>query len=110
MPLTVKTIEKAKSKEKLYRLTDGQGLCLEVPVKGNKRWRYRYRFHGKEDTVCIGIWPEVSLTEARDIHGELRKVWRQGDDPKVHFNAKRNRGSNQDCFEAVARVVCQIQT
>ena len=63
MPLSDTTIRTAKPKDKLYRLTDANGLCLEVTPTGSKLWRYRYRFNGsaKNTTasgnpipICIG--------------------------------------------------------
>ena len=78
MPLTVKKVESAKPKAKLYRLVDGRGLCLEVPPKGRKRWKYRYKLNGKDDTVSIGLWPDMKLVEAREIHSELYKVRASG--------------------------------
>lgn len=63
--LTVKQIEAAKPKEKPYRLADAGGLFLFVPPSGKKVWRLRYRFEGKEKTLVIGPYPEISLTEAR---------------------------------------------
>ena len=51
--LTDKVITQAKPKEKLYRLSDniGNGLSLEVSPEGGKRWRFRYRFHGKAKMI-----------------------------------------------------------
>ncbi|MDC9145561.1 Arm DNA-binding domain-containing protein [Escherichia coli] len=46
--LTVKQIEAAKPKEKPYRLLDGNGLYLYVPVSGKKVWQLRYKIDGKE--------------------------------------------------------------
>jgi integrase len=103
MPLTVKKIESAKPKEKLYRIVDGRGLCLEVPPTGRKRWKYRYKLNGKDDTVSIGLWPDMSLAEARDIHSELYKVRREGMCPKTYYKGQKNRASDQDSFEAVTR-------
>ncbi|MDT4883223.1 hypothetical protein FQZ97_1192500 [compost metagenome] len=38
-PLTDSAIKMAKPKEKPYKLTDGQGLYLEVMANGSKLWR-----------------------------------------------------------------------
>ncbi len=45
--LTVKQIEAAKPKEKPYRLLDGNGLYLYVPVSGKKVWQLRYKIDGR---------------------------------------------------------------
>ncbi|WP_373869050.1 Arm DNA-binding domain-containing protein [Desulfovibrio psychrotolerans] len=47
----------------MYRITDSDGLCLEVPPKGKKRWRFRYIFAGKRGMLSLGTYPEISLQE-----------------------------------------------
>jgi hypothetical protein len=59
MALSDTTIRTAKPKEKLYRLTDANGLCLEVAPTGSKLWRYRYRFDGKAKMLALGTYPAV---------------------------------------------------
>lgn len=54
MPLFDTTIRGAKAKDKLYRLTDANGLCLEVAPTGSKLWRYRYRFNDKAKMLALG--------------------------------------------------------
>lgn len=70
--LTVKQIDAAKPKDKAYRLADAGGLFLFVPPSGKKVWRMRYRFDGKEKTLVIGPYPEVSLTEARSKQSDAK--------------------------------------
>jgi len=103
MRLTVKKVENAKPKEKLYRLVDGHGLCLEVPPKGRKRWKYRYKLNGRDDTVSIGLFPAMTLAEARQIHSELYKVRASGLCPKGYYKDQKNKASDKDSFEAVTR-------
>ncbi len=52
--LTDTEIKKAKAKKKSYKLTDGNGLVLEITPNGKKRWRYRYRIDGKENLFALG--------------------------------------------------------
>ncbi|MCD4726739.1 MAG: tyrosine-type recombinase/integrase [Pirellulales bacterium] len=52
--LTDIKIKKAKAKDKVYKLTDGNGLFLEISPNGKKRWRYRYRIAGKENLFALG--------------------------------------------------------
>ena len=54
MALTDTAARTAKSREKLYRLTDAAGLCLEVTPGGSKLWRLRYRFGGKAKMMGLG--------------------------------------------------------
>ncbi|EAN6783362.1 tyrosine-type recombinase/integrase [Salmonella enterica] len=70
--LTVKQIDAAKPTDKSYRLADSGGLFLFVPPSGKKVWRMRYRFDGKEKTLVIGPYPEITLTEARAKQSEAK--------------------------------------
>ena len=81
MALTDTKIRNAKPKEKLYKLSDGQGLQLFINPNGSKYWRYAYRFGGKQKTLAIGVYPDVSLAKARERHGEARKLLKEGIDP-----------------------------
>lgn len=81
--LTVKKIETAKSAEKAYRLADQAGLFLYVPPSGKKVWRMRYRYDGKEKTLVIGPYPQITLLEARLHHAEAKAKLLSGIDPAV---------------------------
>jgi hypothetical protein len=59
---------------------DGQGLCLLVKAVG-KYWRLNYRFRGKQKTLALGVYPAVSLAEARRRRAEARAKLAQGVDP-----------------------------
>jgi hypothetical protein len=61
MALTVTAIRSAQPSDKTRRLTDGKGLYLEIAPSGGKRWRFKYRFSGKEKRLSLGVFPEVSL-------------------------------------------------
>ena len=63
--LTDTAIRTAKPKEKPWKLTDGGGLYLLVNPTGGKLWRLKYRFEGKEKRISLGVYPAVSLKEAR---------------------------------------------
>lgn len=66
MKLTVRQIDTAKPKEKPYKLSDGRGLYLEVTANGSRYWRLKYRYAGKEKRLAFGVYPEVSLAQARE--------------------------------------------
>lgn len=66
MKLTVRQIDTAKPKEKPYKLSDGGGLYLEVTTNGSRYWRLKYRYAGKEKRLAFGVYPEVSLAQARE--------------------------------------------
>lgn len=79
--LTNAAIKNAKPKGKNYKLFDGAGLYLEIAPAGGKWWRFKYRFGGKEKRLSLGVYPDVSLKEAREKHAEARKLILSGLDP-----------------------------
>ena len=65
MALTARQVETAKPKEKDYKLSDERGLFLLVTTTGKRYWRMKYRIAGKEKKLSIGVYPEISLADAR---------------------------------------------
>ncbi|AHC32953.1 MULTISPECIES: phage integrase central domain-containing protein [unclassified Pseudomonas] len=104
MPLSDTTIRTAKPKDKLYRLTDANGLCLEVTPTGSKLWRYRYRFNGSAKMLALGAYPAVTLLKARQLRDGARQLLIEGTDPgeqkKTAKQAQRVEGLS---FETLAR-------
>ncbi len=82
MGLTSTGIKALKPKDKKYRVTDGQGLMLEISPSGKKRWLYRFTQNGKRKTLTIGHYPAVSLSEARKARIELEGLIQKGLNPK----------------------------
>lgn len=85
--LTDRRIQNAKPADKSYKMADAHGLYLQVEPSNSKYWRMKYRVHGKEKKLAIGIYNEVSLAEAREKLREARELLRQGIDPSF---AKRD--------------------
>jgi len=83
MSLTATAIRNATPTDKTQRLFDGQGLYLEITPKGGKWWRFKYRFALKEKRISLGVYPEVSLAEAREARDEARRHIRAGKDPSA---------------------------
>ena len=79
--LTELLVKKSKPKEKQYKLTDGEGMYLRIYPNGSKYWQLKYRFNRKQKTLSFGVWPEVSLLQAREKRYEARKKIKQGIDP-----------------------------
>jgi len=79
--LTAQEVKNAKLEtgKKLEKKFDGQGLFLLINKSG-KYWRYQYRFVGKQKTLAIGVYPNVSLKEARKRHQTARELLDQGID------------------------------
>ncbi|MDT8766451.1 integrase arm-type DNA-binding domain-containing protein, partial [Pasteurella multocida] len=66
-PLTNTEVEKAKPQAKEYTLTDGYGLFLLILPSGIKSWRFNYArpITQKRTKISLGIYPAVSLAQAR---------------------------------------------
>jgi integrase len=80
-PLVDTRLRTAKSKNKPYKLTDGNGLYLLVTPTGGKLWRLDYSFSDKRKTLSLGSYPEISLTDARQRRDAARKLLANGADP-----------------------------
>ncbi|WP_063656760.1 tyrosine-type recombinase/integrase [Candidatus Arsenophonus triatominarum] len=78
--LAVKQVESAKTKDKPYRLSDGNGLYLYVPISGIKVWQMRYHFLGKEKIYTLGKVSNITLQNAREKAFELKKELLNGVD------------------------------
>jgi integrase len=98
--LTGTKVNKAKAREKAFKLTDGGGMYLHVASNGSKLWRYQYRFNGKAKLLAIGIYPDVSLAQARERHQEARKLVAEGIDPMADRRARKE-AENVTTFETV---------
>ena len=81
MALTDTTIKSAKHGPKPSKLADGKGLFLLLQPSGGKLWRLKYRIMGKEKKLALGIYPDVTLKEARRRRDEARCVIAEGQDP-----------------------------
>jgi integrase len=101
--LTDIKLKSLKPKEKLYAVTDEKGLSIEVPPKGSKRWRFKYRFGGKQKRLSLGIYPEVSLREAREKRDACRKQVAGGIDPSDLRKAEKLEMAGHESFEFVTR-------
>ncbi|MDP9195229.1 MAG: integrase arm-type DNA-binding domain-containing protein [Pseudomonadota bacterium] len=105
MKLTELACRNAKPKEKPYKLSDGGGLYMEVFPTGAKYWRMKYRFLGKEKRLAFGVYPEVSIAEARGKREVARKVLSEGRDPSFikKETILQQKIAHADSFESVAR-------
>lgn len=105
MPLTDVKIRQAKAADKVLKLTDGNGLYLEVKPNGSKLWRYRYKIAGKENLFAVGEYPSVTLQDARKAREEARELVKQGVHPSHARQAALadQLAKNANTFEAVAR-------
>lgn len=107
MPLTKIQCDRAvcPADRSFVRLTDGLGMYLEVLAAGGKYWRMKYRHAGKEKRLALGVYPAVTLAQARKARDQAREALARGDDPaQIKREAKLSKAINDaNTFEAVAR-------
>jgi len=105
MALSDAKVRNAKPGLKPYKIADGDGLFLLVTPSGSKYWRLKYRFSGREKLLALGVYPEVSLGDARDQRAQARRILAGGDDPgEAKKEAKRVAVLKfENAFEVVGR-------
>jgi len=98
-------IRSALSKPKQYRLKDGGGLNLLIKPNGSKLWHFRYKFSGKEKSLSIGPFPEVTLSHARKFRNEAKELLLKNIDPSAHKRQSRKLAEFEanNTFELLAR-------
>ena len=110
--LTIKEIDNAKPRAKKYKMADSGGLCLLVTPSGAKLWIWRYRFDRAEKNIHFGVYPLVTLKDARELHFAAKKLLGTGVDPiterKAEAEAKQiaveaEQHEAKNSFENVAR-------
>jgi integrase len=104
-PLFDKTVQNLKPAKRPYKRSDGGGLYVLVTPDGSRYWRMAYRFNGKQRTLALGVYPTISLAEAREARDAAKKLLVSGVDP---LQAKREQKrqaklSAENTFEAIAR-------
>lgn len=111
MKLTATQVAQAKPKEKAYKLFDGGGLYLQVSPSGQKYWRLKYRFTAKERLLAIGIFPTVSLKEARLARESAKQDLAKGIDPSAKKQAEKlaREHASEHTFKAVALEFVKIK-
>jgi integrase len=105
MALSDALLRTVKPNGKTQRLFDAGGLYLEVTPTGSRLWRQKYRYAGKEKRLAHGVYPEVTLREARERRDAARKLLASGVDPGQHKKAAKLAATTSagNSFEVVAR-------
>ena len=96
------TIKQSKTKDKPYKLSDGGGLYLLVNPNGSRYWRWKYRIHKREKVLALGVYPNVSLANAREKTQDARELLDQGIDPSTH-KKRQKAASRHDQFKPIAK-------
>ena len=79
--LTEIVVREAAIREKQYKIYDGDGMFLLVHPNGSKYWRMKYTFDGKSKLASFGVWPGVSLKEARERRHDAKQKIKRGINP-----------------------------
>lgn len=94
-------VRTAKPRERPIKLSDSGGLYLLIQPHGSKLWRLAYRFGGKQKTLALGVYPTISLAQARDCRDQAKKLLARSVDPSLQRKANKDAGN--DCsFCAIA--------
>ncbi|PRY66305.1 integrase [Vreelandella songnenensis] len=105
MALTIRQINTTKPSTKIISLSDGLGLELRIWPDGRRGWRLRYtRPNGKRNMTSLGIYPEVSLAEAREKRADIRRQLSQGIDPveQKQSDKRQQQYTTQNTFKVLA--------
>jgi hypothetical protein len=105
MGLTDTRIRNAKPREKAYKLSDSGGMYLLVMPNGARYWRLDYRFAGKRRTLAIGVYPLMSLSNARARREDARACLARSVDPSLEKRQTQRAAkyANENTFGSVAR-------
>ena len=89
---------------KIRKLHDGQGLYLWVYEDGRKYWRLRYKFHDKEKSLSLGVYPVIGLKQARQFAQAERVKLANNIDPSLdrQIHKQRSKEAAANSFKAVA--------
>jgi len=102
-------IRNAKLRDKAFKLSDTKGLFLLIHPNGGKYWRLKYRFDGKESALALGVYPDVSLADARRKRDEKRELISQGFDPgaQKRIDKLTAKISRETTFAMLADELCE---
>ncbi len=101
MKLTDSIINDFKPKAKPYKEADGEGLYVHVHPNGGKYWRMNYRVEGKKKTLSLGVYPKVTIADARDRKDEARAMLASGNDPAVAKHEAKLEAAKQKEIESI---------
>lgn len=104
MKLNARQVDTAKAQEKPYKLSDGGGLYLLVNPTGSKYWRLKYRVAGKEKLLSVGVYPDITLADARSKREDAKRIIAAGGDPSQEKQAEKAAKvlAVQNSFESIA--------
>jgi integrase len=100
MPLTELAIRNAKPHEKIYSISDGDGLILSIKPNGSKTWVLRYWVAGKEKRAGLGKYPVIGLADARELKNAFKRELAHGGNPQERKRAEREEAAKFQALKA----------
>ena len=97
--LNENSIRKAQVLEKQYKIYDGDGMFLLIHPNGSKYWRMKYTFDGKSKLASFGVWPGVSLKEARERRDVAKRKIKMGINPVEEKRKNKQLRKNQSTYK-----------
>ncbi|EOL9068879.1 tyrosine-type recombinase/integrase [Escherichia coli] len=105
-------MRRAKPEAKAYTFGDGLGLSLLIEPNGSKSWRFRYRYAGKPKMISLGVYPTITLADARSRRDEARKLVAEGKNPSEVRKEQKlaMQTESENAFEKIAREWHQLKS
>jgi integrase len=104
MALTAVEVRSLKPRDRAYKVSDSGGLQVHVQPTGQRYWRYAFRWAGRQQTMALGVFPAVSLSEARAKRDAAKKVLASGTNPATVAREEKRAAllAEQVTFKVVA--------
>jgi integrase len=93
----IRTAVRASVRRKLF---DSLGLFLLIDPPRRPGWRLKYRMHGREKLLSLGVYPDVSLKRAREKRDDARRLIADRTDPSIERKSQRT--ARADTFKVIA--------
>ena len=100
--LTDAKVRKIKPLEKRAKYADEKGMYLEVLPTGGMYWRLKFRINGKESVFSIGIYPDISLANARIERDKAKLLIQQGINPNEAKKRQQQEIDQDNLFKTLA--------
>jgi integrase len=98
--LTDVVISQLRARDKIYKASDGDGMSLIVHPNGKKWWRFDFKYHKKRNSISLGVYPDITLSLAREKRAACLKALLAGVHPTIgRDNILSNFGENQSFRE-----------
>lgn len=99
--LTDTKLRNMKPREKMFKVTDRDGLYVAVSPAGSISFRYNYAVNGRQETVTFGRYGVggITLAEARERLHEAKKLIADGKSPAREKARERERDKESQTFD-----------